>query len=204
MRFAGRPPGVASCCTGGAQLSAMSVSGGNGMDAESTLEAIAEIAISITGFAGIVGALAGEKLSRAHPGVWLPFWVMISSGLCILFTALFPFVPYHLGAPDRVSWAVSSAVLAALTACSVAFFMPRISRAQRDGALVRMPAFDVSLRVCAFFVVVSQVLNMLGVGLPQSAGGLLIGLYLSLLISGLNFAFLLNVLGRPRGGPPAA
>ena len=171
------------------------------MDAEGTLEAIAEIAISITGFAGIAGALAGERLGPAHPGVWLPFWVMISSGLCILFAALFPFLPRYLGAPDQVSWAASSAVLAVLTACNLAFFMPRILRAQRDGVLFKIPAFDLPLRVSPIIVLVSQVLNTLGVGLPRSAGGLLIGLDLLLLISGLNFAFLLYVLGRPRGGP---
>jgi hypothetical protein len=174
------------------------------MDAENTLEAIAEIAISITGFAGIVGALAGEKLSPAHPDVWLPFWVMIASGLGILFAALFPFLPHHLGAPDQVSWAVSSAVLAVLTACNLAFFMPRILRAQRDGILVKIPAFDIPLRASPVLVLVSQALNTLGVGFPRSAGGLLIGLYLVLLVSGLNFAFLLYVLGRPRGGSPAA
>ena len=174
------------------------------MEAESTLETIAEIAISITGFAGIIGALAGEKLSPAHPGVWLPFWVMISGGLCVLFGALFPFLPHQLGAPDAVSWALSSAVVAAVTACNIAFFFPRILRAQRDGVLARIPIIDAVLRVIPFLVVASQVLNALGVGLSRSAGGLLIGLYLSLLVAGLNFAFLLNVLGRPRGDPPAA
>ena len=44
---------------------------------------------------------------------------------------------------------------------------------------------------------VSQLLNALGVGLPQSAGGFLIGLYCLLLVSGLNFAGLMFVLLRP-------
>jgi hypothetical protein len=52
------------------------------MDAESLLEAIAVIGISLACFAGIVGALAGEKLRRANPQVWLPFWVMISRRSC--------------------------------------------------------------------------------------------------------------------------
>ena len=172
------------------------------MDAESTLETIAEVAISITGFAGIVGALAGEKLRPTHPEVWLPFWVMISSGLGILFAALFPFLPYHLGAPDHVSWAASSAFVTVLTVSNLAFFMPPIWRAQRDGVLARMLAFDVPLNLSSFLVLVSQVLNTLGVGLPQSAGGFLVGLYLLLLITGLNFVFLLYVLGGPRRGSP--
>ena len=36
------------------------------MDAEGTLEVIAEISIAFTGFAGIVGALAGARLRPAQ------------------------------------------------------------------------------------------------------------------------------------------
>lgn len=174
------------------------------MDAESILETIAMIGVSLAGFAGIVGELAGEKLRPADPEVWLPLWVMISGSLSIVFAALFPFLPYHLGAPDRVSWAASSAFVTVLTACNLAFFTPRFLRAQRAGVLARRRAFDVLFYLSSFFLLVSQVLNTLGVGLLQSVGGFLIGLYLMLLISALNFAFLLYVLGGPRRGPPAA
>jgi hypothetical protein len=111
---------------------------------------------------------------------------------------------YHLDAPDHVSWAASSAFVTILTACNLAFFTPRFVRARREGALATMLAFAILLYLVSFFLLVSQVLNTFGVGLPQSAGGFLIGLYLMLLISALNFVFLLYVLGRPRRGPPAA
>ena len=67
------------------------------MDAEGTLEVIAEIAIAFTGFAGIVGALARERLKPSQPGVWLGFWVMIESSLGVLLAALFPMLPHYLG-----------------------------------------------------------------------------------------------------------
>ena len=173
------------------------------MYAEGILGSIAQIGVSLSGFAGIVGALAGEKLRPANPGLWLPFWVMISGGLGIVFAALFPFLPYHLGVPDHVSWAASSAFVTVLTACNLAFFSPRFLRARRDGFLARMLAFEVLLYLISFFLLVSQALNTFGVGLSQSAGGFLVGLYLMLLISALNFVFLLYVLGHPRRGPPA-
>jgi hypothetical protein len=141
------------------------------MNAESILVAIAEIGVSLAGFAGIVGALAGEKLRPANPEVWLPFWVMISGGLTLVFAALFPFLPYHLGAPDPVSWAASSAFVTVVTACNLAFFTPRFLRARRHGFLGGILAFEVLLYLISFFLLVSQVLNALGVGLPQSAGG---------------------------------
>ena len=81
------------------------------MHTEGILEVIAEIAIASTGFAGIVGALAGDPITAS-----------------------------------------------------------------------------------LFFARASQFLNTLGIGLRQSAGGFLIGLYLLLLASGLNFAYLMYVL----------
>jgi hypothetical protein len=173
------------------------------MDAGSTLETIAEIGISLAGFAGIIGALAGERLRPSHPGVWLPFWAMIASSLGILFAALFPVLPYQLGAPSHVCWGVSSAFVTLLTACNLVVFMPRIRHAQRDGVLYRIPAFEVPMNLSAFLILVSQVLNTLGVGLPRSAGGFLIGLYLLVLIAALNFVFLLYVLGCAPGVLPA-
>ncbi len=175
------------------------------MDTESfLLETIAGIGVSLTGFAGIIGALAGEKLHHADPELWLPFWVMISGGLGIVFAALFPFLPHYFGAADRMSWAASSAFVALLTACNLAFFSPRFLRAQRDGVLARAPALSLLLHLTSFILLVSQVLNTLGVGFHQSVGGFVLGLYLMLLVSALNFVFLLYVLRGPRPSPPAA
>ncbi len=172
--------------------------------AENILEAIAATGIALAGFAGIVGALAGEKLSPERPGLWLPFWVMISGGLSLVFAALFPFLPYYLGIPLPFLWAASSAFATVLIASSLAFFTPRFLRARRDGLHAGSIGFDVLLYFIAFMLLVSQVLNMLGIGLPRSAGGFILGLYLMLLTSALNFVFLLYVLGHPRHKPPTA
>jgi hypothetical protein len=177
--------------------------GEEGMYAESILEVIATIGVSLAGFAGIVGALAGERLRPADPGLWLPFWVMISGGLSLVFAALFPFLAYYLGARDHILWAASSAFVTVLTVPILAFFSPRFRRARRSGFLAGTLVFDVFLHLISYLLLISQVLNALGAALSQSVGGFLVGLYLMLLISTLNFVFLLYVLGYPRQGPPA-
>lgn len=174
------------------------------MDAQSALEAVAQIGVALLGFAGIVGALAGDKLRPRHQEVWLPFWVMITSGLGVLLGALFPLLPYHLGAPDHVVWSASSALVVVATAWSIAFFIPRILRAQRDGVVPKLPAFDIPLRIGLSVLILSQVLNTFGVVFPQNAGGYLIGMYASVLGSGLNFLFLVYTLARTPGQTPAA
>ncbi len=167
---------------------------GDKVDGENTLQTIAQIAVSLAGVAGIAGALAGAKLRPSQPMIWLSFWVLISSSFGVLFSALFPFLPHHLGARDDVAWAVSSGLMAVVTLCNLGFFLPAIARAKRAGSLVAIPAFEIPLNVCPALVVGSQLLNALGVGLGRSAGGFLIGLYFLLLIAVLNFVQLLYVL----------
>ncbi len=170
------------------------------MEAEGTLGVVAEISIAFTGFAGIVGALAGAKLRPAHLQVWLPFWLMIEGGLGTLFAALFPMLPYHLGLSDPHVWSASSGFVVILIVCHIAFMSPRLIRAFKNSSYVRLPALrilQIGARSALVIALVSQLLNALGVGLPQSAGGFLIGLYCLLLVSGLNFAYLMFVLLRP-------
>lgn len=73
------------------------------MNAENALATIAQIGVALAGFAGIVGALAGERLRPTHPEVWYPFWALISSGLCVVFVALFPFLLHYFRAPEMVA-----------------------------------------------------------------------------------------------------
>ena len=83
-----------------------------------------------------------------------------------------------------------------VTASNLAFFLPRILRAARTGTFRRIPTIAIPIDLTSFLVLATQALNATGVGFAQSVGGFLIGLYLLLLISALNFAFLLYVLGR--------
>ena len=174
------------------------------MEVEGALEVIAEISIAFTGFAGIVGALAGGKLRPDQPHIWLPFWAMIEGGLGTLFAALFPLVPHYLGLPDQYVWSASSGLVVILIACHFVFMAPRFVRAFRDASMVPIPAIDFPLTLSLLIAFVTQLLNAVGVGLPQSAGGFLIGLYLLLLMSGLNFAYLMIMLVRPDNGSHAA
>ena len=174
------------------------------MDTENTLLVIAEIAIAFTGFAGIVGALAGERLKPNHPSLWLPFWAMVEFGPGTLFAALLPMLPYYLGAADRVTWAVSSGAVAVFLVCHLLFMTPRFYRAQLGEAFVRVLPLEIPISASIVFALISQLLNAFGIGLRQNAGGFLIGLYLLLLCSGLNFAYLIYVLVRGDHKAPAS
>jgi hypothetical protein len=165
------------------------------VDKQSTLETIAQVAVALGGFAGIVGALAGDKLRPTQPEVWLPFWALISSALGLVFVSLFPLLLDPFQFADSVVWAAASAFLFTLTAINLAFFLTRLLRASRAGVFRRIPTFQVPLDCACVLVLVTQALNAFGLGFSQSVGGFLVGLYLLLLVSSLNFAFLLYVIG---------
>ncbi len=173
------------------------------MSSDSIFEAVAQIAVVLAGFAGIVGALAGEKLRPMNPEVWYPFWAMISSGLGVLFAALFPVLLFQFAMSDKLAWAASSAFVFVLTSLNLAFFLPRILRASRNDEFRRIRAIAMPLDLASFLVLTTQALNTLGIGFARSIGGFLVGLYLLLLVSALNFAFLLYVLGRAPDAPHA-
>ena len=174
------------------------------MDAQGTLEVIAEISIAFTGFAGIVGALAPGRLKAEHRQIWLPFWAMIEWGLGTLFAALFPMLPHHLGASDPLVWSLSSVFVVLLLVRHGIFSSPQFLRAARDPSHLHLPGIEVSLRVVFALTLVTQVLNAVGVGLSHSVGGFLVGLYGLIVISALNFAYLMYALLLPEGGSSRA
>ena len=158
---------------------------------------IAEIAIAFTGFAGIFGALAGNKLRPDHPAVWLPFWATIELGLMMVFAALFPVLPHLFGAADGLTWALSSGVLSLFVVGHFLFMWPRYLSASRAGLLIRSNVLDGAQGAASLSALNTQVLNTFGVGLNQDSAGFLLGLYLLLVLSGLNFTYLMYVLVLP-------
>ncbi len=106
-------------------------------------------------------------------------------------------LPYYLGLSERQVWASSSGLIVILIVCHLVFMSPRFIRAFRDQSWVRLWALDILVQASLLIALLTQLLNALGIGLQQSVGGFLVGLYFLLLISGLNFAYLILVLVRP-------
>jgi len=80
--------------------------------ASNVLTVVAEIAIALAGFAGIVGAFRQRGLEAFEPHDVLRLRYMLLVACGTLGAALLPFVPYYLAASPTRTWAVSSAVLA--------------------------------------------------------------------------------------------
>jgi hypothetical protein len=77
------------------------------------LQTIAEIAIALTGFTGIVVALGGRTRDGFSGFVMVRFRILLVASLAALAFALLPILLHHLAVPAAVVWSLSSAVVAA-------------------------------------------------------------------------------------------
>ena len=78
------------------------------MEGESTLQLIAELAIGVMGFSGIVAVLG-----RRASGAWTSldrarFTTMVGHTVFVLFLSLFPLALFHTGLPEGWVWRTSS------------------------------------------------------------------------------------------------
>jgi hypothetical protein len=80
--------------------------------ASNVLTVVAEIAIALAGFAGIVGAFRQRGLEAFEPHEALRLHYMLLVACETLDAALLPFVPHDLATSPTRTWALSSAVLA--------------------------------------------------------------------------------------------
>ena len=83
------------------------------MSEHETLTSVAEFAIALAGFSGIVvGLRANGKHPLTHQDRFGLIHIIVSS-LCALLFSLLPFVPHHLGARTSATWELSSLVFSA-------------------------------------------------------------------------------------------
>ncbi len=173
------------------------------MDETGTTHVIAELSVGFIGFAGIVGALARGQLVPEHRHTWLGFWTMIEFGLALLFGSLLPSLLHHLGFTPWPAARISSAVLGAFLIGHLTLVTPLFMRARRG---VKWPLgiqlLDGTTFLSLILAAVSQALNALGVPFTTSIGGFLLGLYLLLIVSGLNFALLAYLILLPEPDVP--
>ena len=83
------------------------------MQGSDILTVIAEISVALAGFSGIVVALRHRALESWPAHEFSRFRNMLELAAYSIFFALFPFLPYHLGASSEVIWSLSSFALAA-------------------------------------------------------------------------------------------
>ena len=167
------------------------------MNASDELLTIAELAIGLAGFSGVVVAFAYrgqlEKVDRMR------FIALFSTAISTAIFAFLPFVLARGGLSEAATWRCSSALL---LAWSIVLGIPysRLRRTALDAGAAASPALIFAISGLTVLNMLLQLLN--AIGTPYTPGPLpyVTGLLLFLVFSAVFFAFL--VLLRPK--EPAA
>lgn len=153
---------------------------------------IAELALTLGGFGGVVAAFSGTR-DRWHPMAVVRFRALILISLGAALLALAPLPLHYGGVADETLWAVASLFAAAVIGVTLLGMIwyargPMVAHGSRLWSLI-------AVAVTAGALVVN-VLNALSVGFSRSFTGYVCALLLLLVLAGLYF-FRLIVLSGP-------
>jgi hypothetical protein len=130
------------------------------MEGNDILQTIAEIAIALTGFAGIVVALGGRRSEEFSGYALMRFRILLLASLLALGLALLPFFWHYIGVPPDVAWSICSAVVV-VVAVPIGVHDVRSFRAYSD----EIPSFDRRaapiIAVLGFVLWLTQLANVL-------------------------------------------
>lgn len=167
------------------------------MPQENLLIGIAEVAIALTGFAGVVVVL-GRRASGAWPAVdEYRLRSLIENGLIAVLAAFLPFAAQQLSDRPEVIWGVSSALFGTIGSLHAFVLQGRRGVRLRDELQADASAWVRHLWLwgvgpASVLVHGSLLLNAAGVVFPRTFGPYLVGLLWYLLVGSLFFVRLIR------------
>ena len=166
------------------------------MQQEPLLLGIAQIAVTLAGFSGLVVALRGTPSSAWHPrDIWSLAW-MFGSSLGALFLSLLPLLLTACRLPDQLVWKLPSFVMCIFLLVFV-FAMKISSRhLARAGHAPRVRYFPVAATLLLTTCAVLSALSGFEIFAQQRVGIFLASLLACLLVSALSLVVFLVVLAR--------
>jgi len=77
-----------------------------------SLDTIAEVAVTLAGFAGLIAALAGASHQGLPRRQRIAFWLVLATSLATLILSFLPRVLFNFGVSEPTSWRICCGVLA--------------------------------------------------------------------------------------------
>lgn len=170
------------------------------MEQEQFLLAIAQVAVTLAGFSGLVVAIRGESPSQWHArDIWSLSW-MFGSSFGALFLALLPLLLHSFRLDEKAIWIGACAVLAIFV---IGFSVTMIvwgTRLTTAGYPPRVRFFPKLARMLLMLSGVLAGAAAIGI-LPEARVGLFaLGLIACLVVSALSLVVFLVVLARAAAG----
>ncbi len=169
------------------------------MQNEGFLLAIAQIAVTLAGFSGLVVAIRGAPPTAWHPrDIWSLSW-MFGTSLGGLFMALLPLLLAFFRLRDELVWTVASLVMSIFM---IVFGVAMALSGRRLTRLGHRPRVRYFPMAATFLLLMCGFLSGLGGAdvFPQfRTGFFVLGLIACLLVSALSLVVFLVVLARAAG-----
>ena len=161
------------------------------MEYEGILYTLAQIAVALTGFTGIVAVLGHRNQGSWSPGERLQLRTLVETSLTVLFASLAPVLLFIVFKSEPVAWRGANAVLGLLHLSNLAAFLWRARNAKATTSQKSLLGLGVAT-ITAHFLAVLAVL-------PWVVPIFILGLIQQILIAALNFVLLLFPLEESSG-----
>jgi hypothetical protein len=162
------------------------------MDPPDTLSTVAEIALGLAGFTGLLVVL-GRQPGGFSPSEAFRLLILLVASLSALFLALIPLALHDSGLSGFVLWRVSSLIMAGSILASAGFLVRRVRSFQRGDSEAYSPVILVLISTGAGLVFVAQILNASGVLGSPSPGAYSFGLLFFIAAGAVQFVRILFV-----------
>lgn len=162
------------------------------MPREALLLAMAEVSITLVGFAGIV-----VFLGRRAEGSWSEadrtrMWGMIEAGLLTLGLSLLPFLVWELGSAGADPWGVSSGIFVVFGGLSLVVWIRRGRVVMKTEDPEVSTGAGVGAMVLSGLILLSLAFNAVGIGFERDFGPYLIAILWYLALACIMFVRLLR------------
>jgi hypothetical protein len=166
------------------------------MASEGFFMAVAQIAVALAGFSGLVVATRGASPSGWSPRDTWSLAGMFGASIGALFLALLPSLLFFFRLPSEVVWMLASlsmAVFLGVFALTIAWFSRKLSKA---GAPPRVPYFSSAATLLLLACACLAGLGALGIFGQAVIGVFVLGLMACLLVSALALVVFLMIFAR--------
>ena len=156
------------------------------------LTLLAEIFVAFAGFTGIVAALGHRSIGKWRPVDVIRFQALLVTSLAGLVFSVAPFGFHYFGVAEAITWGFGSALLAVCIVYFIVTTTQKHNKLQANADPDFVPGVRLALLTLGVPVIASQLLNAIGVGLPHSFSGFLVGLLYLLILCCAMFVLLLR------------
>lgn len=154
---------------------------------------VAEVAIALAGFSGVVAVLGQRSSGEWSAPDWLRFAMLLAFSFGAVLFSLLPTLVLALGASEPAAWGISSVLLVVFFVSGWGLVVRRVTALGEVAAEQFPQRIGLTVAALSLPVLVMLVLNALSVGFSREFGPFFLGVLWLLSLAGFQFYRLLRL-----------